>query len=162
MDSGLAITHMFTDKSNHTRFKKMVLPLEPKSGLGSVGLFSNLFVNQILDDNSGDIKMQFAVTPVPDQSEGEGPKLAHTAPRRQLVITLDGYLEFKSCDVKSMDNEHLTIIRRGDILLADDLEGAGHVWQFLKDADGIMHPWVRCYVHLGEEYDHFISKLKEN
>ena len=162
MDSDLAITHMFTDKSNHTRFKKMVLPLEPKSGLGSVGLFSNLFVNQILDDNSGDIKMQFAVTPVPDQSEGEGPKLAHTAPRRQLVITLDGYLEFKSCDVKSMDNEHLTIIRRGDILLADDLEGAGHVWQFLKDADGIMHPWVRCYVHLGEEYDHFISKLKEN
>jgi len=162
MDSDLAITHMFTDESNHTRFKKMVLPLEPKSGLGSVGLFSNLFVNQILDDNSGDIKMQFAVTPVPDQSEGEGPKLAHTAPRRQLVITLDGYLEFKSCDVKSMDNEHLTIIRRGDILLADDLEGAGHVWQFLKDADGIMHPWVRCYVHLGEEYDHFISKLKEN
>ena len=162
MDSNLAITHMFTDESNHTRFKKMVLPLEPKSGLGSVGLFSNLFVNQILDDNSGDIKMQFAVTPVPDQSEGEGPKLAHTAPRRQLVITLDGYLEFKSCDVKSMDNEHLTIIRRGDILLADDLEGAGHVWQFLKDADGIMHPWVRCYVHLGEEYDHFISKLKEN
>ena len=49
-----------------------------------------------------------------------------------------------------------------NILLADDLEGAGHVWQFLKDADGIMHPWVRCYVHLGEEYDHFISKLKEN
>jgi len=24
-----------------------------------------------------------------------------------------------------------------------------------------MHPWVRCYVHLGKEYDHFISKLKE-
>ena len=99
---------------------------------------------------------------MPDQSEGEGPKLAHTAPRRQLVITLDGYLEFKSCDVESVDNEHLTIIRRGDILLADDLEGAGHVWQFLKDADGIMHPWVRCYVHLGEEYDHFISKLKDH
>jgi len=56
MDSDLTITHMFTDESNHTRFKKMVLPLEPKSGLGSVGLFSSLFVNQILDDNSGDIK----------------------------------------------------------------------------------------------------------
>ena len=94
MDSNLLITHMYTDKSDHTRFKKMILPLEPKSGLGSVGLFSTLFVNQILDDNSGDIKMQFAVTPVPDQSKGEGPKLAHTAPRRQLVITLDGYLEF--------------------------------------------------------------------
>jgi len=24
-----------------------------------------------------------------------------------------------------------------------------------------MHPWVRCYVHLGKEYEHFVSKLKE-
>ena len=104
--------------------------------------------------------MQFAVTPVPDQSDGEGPKLAHTAPRRQLVITLEGYLEFKSCDVDSMDQEHQTIITRGQILLADDLEGAGHVWTFLKDEKGEMHPWVRCYMHLGEEYDHLMSKLK--
>lgn len=159
MDSFITITHMFTDESDHTRFKKMALPLEPKTGLGSVGSFSSLFVNQILNDNSGDIKMQFAVTPVPEESKGEGPKLAHTAPRRQLVITLDGYLEFKSCDVENFDTEHLTIIKRGDILLADDLEGAGHVWRFLKDDYGKMYPWVRCYVHLGEEYEHFISKL---
>ena len=84
-------------------------------------MFSNLFVNQILDNNSGDIKMQFAVTPVPEKSNGEGPKLAHTAPRRQLVISLDGYLEFKSCNVKNHDDEHFTIIKRGDILLADDM-----------------------------------------
>ena len=104
--------------------------------------------------------MQFAVTPVPEQSDGEGPKLAHTAPRRQLVITLDGYLEFKSCDVDIMDEEHQTIITKGQILLADDLEGAGHVWQFLKDKNNELHPWVRCYVHLGEEYEHLMSKLK--
>lgn len=159
MDSFIPITHMFTDKSGHTRFKKLYLPLEPKIGLGSVGSFSSLFVNQILDDNSGDIKMQFAVTPVPDQSEGEGPKLAHTAPRQQLVITLDGYLEFKSCDVNSYNDDHMTIIKRGDILLADDLEGAGHVWRFLKDYSNNMTPWVRCYVHLGKEYEHFMSKL---
>ena len=48
MDSDLTITHMFTDESNHTRFKKMVLPLEPKSGLGSVGLFSSLFVKILI------------------------------------------------------------------------------------------------------------------
>jgi hypothetical protein len=77
------------------------------------------------------------------------------------VITLDGYLEFKSCDVDELDEEHLTIIKRGDILLAEDLDGAGHVWRFLRDSDNIMHPWVRCYVHLGKEYEHFISKLKE-
>ena len=103
--------------------------------------------------------MQFAVTPVPDQSKGEGPKLAHTAPRLQLVITLDGYLEFKSCDVDELDEEHLTIIKRGDILLAEDLEGKGHVWRFVEDDSGNFQPWERCYVHLGEEYDHFVSQL---
>ena len=161
MDSSIIITRMYTDDSGHTRFKKMKLPLARKTGLGSVGLFSSLFVNPILDDNSGDVKMQFAVTPVPEKDKGEGPQLAHTAPRRQLVITLDGYLEFKSCDVNELDKQHLTIIKRGDILLAEDLEGAGHVWRFLRDGDNVMHPWVRCYLHLGEEYGHFISKLEE-
>jgi len=150
---------MFTDDSGHTRFQSKFIPLEPKTGLGSVGHFSSLFVNQILYDNSGDIKMQFAVTPVPDQSDGEGPKLAHTAPRRQLVITLDGHLEFKSCDVDVMDEDHQTIISKGQILLADDLEGAGHVWRFIRDKNGDLRPWIRCYIHLGEEYDHFMSRL---
>lgn len=160
MSNKIPITHMYTDESGHTRFKEKFLPLEPKIGLGSVGLFSNLFVNQVLKDNLGDIKMQFAVTPVPEKSNGQGPKLAHTAPRRQLVITLDGYLEFKSCDIEKMHKDHQTIITKGQILLADDLEGAGHVWSFLKNKQGTMHPWVRCYVHLGEEYDHFISILE--
>lgn len=160
MSNKIPITHMYTDESGHTRFKEKFLPLEPKTGLGSVGLFSNLFVNQVLKDNLGDIKMQFAVTPVPEKSNGEGPKLAHTAPRRQLVITLDGYLEFKSCDIKKRHKDHQTVITKGQILLADDLEGAGHVWSFLKNEKGRMHPWVRCYVHLGEEYEHFISILE--
>ncbi len=162
MNKALPITHMYTDNTGHTRFKKRVLPLEPKEGLGSIGLFSSLFVNQILDDNTGDIKMQFAVTPVPEKSKGEGPKLAHTAPRRQLVITLDGYLEFKSCDIDEHDDDHIAIIRRGDILLADDLEGAGHVWKFLEDERGEMFPWLRCYIHLGEEYEHFTQRLENN
>ena len=67
MESSIPITHMFTDDSGHTRFQSKFIPLEPKTGLGSVGHFSSLFVNQMLDDNSGDIKMQFAVTPVPDR-----------------------------------------------------------------------------------------------
>ena len=43
--TNIPITHMFTDESNHTRFKQY-LPLEPKEGLGSIGSFSSLFVNQ--------------------------------------------------------------------------------------------------------------------
>ena len=56
MESSIPITHMFTDDSGHTRFQSKFIPLEPKTGLGSVGHFSSLFVNQILDDNSGDTK----------------------------------------------------------------------------------------------------------
>ena len=48
----------------------------------------------------------------------------------------------------------------GDILLAEDLEGAGHAWRFVPARDGQLKPWRRCYVHLGEEYEHFVSLLK--
>lgn len=159
MNSYFPITRMYTDRSGHTRFAQMYLPLVEKTGLGSVGLFSSLFVNPNVFDNSGDLKMQFAMTPAPDQNFGEGPKLAHTAPRKQLVITIEGHLEFKSCDVEIHHAQHKTIIKSGDILLAEDLEGAGHIWKFLEDEYGKMHPWLRCYVHLGEEYDHLISEL---
>ena len=67
--------------------------------------------------------MQFGVTPIPENPSGEGPELAHTAPRKQLVITLGGYLEFKSCGVDKEDPEYKVLICPGDILLAEDLEG---------------------------------------
>ena len=116
MTEGIPVVRMYTDESGHTRFAKMRIPVVSKTGLGSVGLFSSLFVNENIDDNTGDLKTQFALTPVPENLEGEGPKLAHTAPRRQLVLTLSGCLEFKSCDVDTEDEEHKVIIRRGDIL----------------------------------------------
>ena len=159
MTEGIPVVRMYTDSSGHTRFAKMQIPVESKTGLGSVGLFSSLFLNQNIHDNTGDLKTQFALTPVPDNLKGEGPKLAHTAPRRQLVLTLSGCLEFKSCDIDEDDAEHEVTIRRGDILLAEDLEGAGHVWKFVESSDGNFYPWIRCYIHLGEEYDHFVSQL---
>ena len=162
MNPKFPIVRMYTDESGHTRFAKMYLPLVEKTGLGSVGLFSSLFVNPNVLDNSGDLRLQFAITPLPDETTKEAPKLAHTAPRKQLVITLGGILEFKSCDVDTEDEEHKVIIRRGDILLAEDLEGAGHVWRFIEAQDGHLYPWIRCYIHLGEEYEHFVSQLVEN
>ena len=159
MTEGIPVVRRYTDNSGHTRFTKMQIPVESKTGLGSVGLFSSLFLNQNIHDNTGDLKTQFALTPVPDNLKGEGPKLAHTAPRRQLVLTLSGCLEFKSCDVDEEDAEHKVTIRRGDILLAEDLEGAGHVWKFVESSDGNFYPWIRCYIHLGEEYEHFVSQL---
>ena len=159
MTEGIPVVRMYTDESGHTRFAKMHIPVKSKTGLGSVGMFSSLFVNENIHDNTGDLKTQFALTPVPDNLKGEGPKLAHTAPRRQLVLTLSGCLEFRSSDVDEEDEEHKVTIRRGDILLAEDLEGAGHVWKFVESNDGNFYPWIRCYIHLGEEYDHFVSQL---
>ncbi len=159
MNLHFPITRMYTDGSGHTRFSKQYLPLIEKTGLGSVGLFSSLFVNPNLFDNSGDLRLQFAVTPLSNDSEKDPPKLAHTAPRKQLVITLGGCLEFKSCDVKVYKPQHMTIIKPGDVLLAEDLDGAGHMWRFLPDDNGNLNPWQRCYIHLGEEYDHLVSQL---
>jgi quercetin dioxygenase-like cupin family protein len=61
----------------------------------------------------------------------------HTAPIRQLVITLSGTLDFQT-----REGEHF-LIRPGDILFAEDTAGSGHSWR-LTDA----HPWRRAYVVL--------------
>tara|TARA_B100002049_G_scaffold63836_1_gene46109 strand:+ start:438 stop:695 length:258 start_codon:yes stop_codon:yes gene_type:complete len=71
MTEGIPVVRMYTDNSGHTRFAKMQIPVESKTGLGSVGLFSSLFLNQNIHDNTGDLKTQFALTPVPDNRKGK-------------------------------------------------------------------------------------------
>ena len=61
----------------------------------------------------------------------------HTAPVRQLVITLSGTLDFVT-----RNNEHFTI-NPGDILLAEDTTGTGHSWKLIGSA-----PWQRAYIVL--------------
>ena len=63
----------------------------------------------------------------------------HTAPVRQLVITLSGTLNFQT-----RAGQHF-ILKPGVILLAEDTAGGGHSWR-LVDAE----PWRRVYVVLGE------------
>jgi hypothetical protein len=62
----------------------------------------------------------------------------HTAPVRQLVITLSGTLDFQTRAA-----QHFTL-QPGVILLAEDTAGGGHSWR-LVDAQ----PWRRVYVVLG-------------
>ena len=76
--------------------------------------------------------MQFGVTPVPKNIEGEGPKLAHTAPRKQLVITLAGYLEFKSCGESDADVAVVLAGQPGDFV-DTKLEMAGLAFEVLLD-----------------------------
>ena len=68
----------------------------------------------------------------------------HTAPVAQYVITLGGVLKFTT-----RTNE-TCIINPGDVLLAEDCTGTGHVWEILTD-----EPWKRMYVVYEEEDDLF-------
>ena len=61
----------------------------------------------------------------------------HTAPVRQLVITLSGTLDFQT-----RDGEHF-LLHPGDILLAEDTVGSGHSWKLTDDSS-----WRRAYVVL--------------
>jgi len=62
----------------------------------------------------------------------------HTAPVRQLVITLSGTLDFQT-----RSGQHF-VLKPGVILLAEDTVGGGHSWR-LVDSE----PWRRVYVVLG-------------
>jgi quercetin dioxygenase-like cupin family protein len=61
----------------------------------------------------------------------------HTAPIRQLVITLSGTLDFQT-----REGQHF-LIRPGEILLAEDTVGSGHSWRLTDN-----QPWRRAYVVL--------------
>jgi quercetin dioxygenase-like cupin family protein len=78
------------------------------------------------------------VTTVSFEETGSGGKLDwHTAPVRQLVVTLSGTLDFET-----RSGQHFTL-RPGDILLAEDTAGGGHSWKLIDD-----QPWRRAYVVL--------------
>src|SRR5258706_14065513 len=61
----------------------------------------------------------------------------HTAPVRQLVITLSGTLDFQT-----RAGEHF-LLHPGNILLAEDIVGSGHSWS-LTDYSS----WLRASVLL--------------
>jgi quercetin dioxygenase-like cupin family protein len=81
---------------------------------------------------------RMAATTISFEETASGGAFAwHTAPIRQLVITLSGTLDFQT-----REGEHF-LIRPGDILLAEDTVGSGHSWRLTDD-----QPWGRAYVVL--------------
>ena len=72
-----------------------------------------------------------------EETAGGGTLAWHTAPVRQLVVTLSGTLVFST-----RDGEQFTL-HPGDVLLAEDTVGSGHQWR-LEGTD----PWRRMYVVL--------------
>jgi quercetin dioxygenase-like cupin family protein len=72
-----------------------------------------------------------------EETAGGGSLAWHTAPVRQLVVTLSGTLIFST-----RDGDEFTL-HQGDVLLAEDTAGSGHQWR-LEGSD----PWRRMYVVL--------------
>ncbi len=81
---------------------------------------------------------KLAVATISFQETASGGAFAwHTAPVRQLVVTLSGTLDFQT-----REGEHF-VLRPGDILLAEDTAGSGHSWKLTDNS-----PWRRAYVVL--------------
>lgn len=154
------IVRMYTDSSGFTAFKNMLIQVSGDNAVGSIGLFSKLFTAANQKTKLPSLEMQFAVTPPPAPGE-QMPKLRHNDPQEQLVITLDGCLEFTSADASPEEPGRRAIIQKGSVLLAEDRTGPGHIWQFVPDANGNYLPWVRCYIHLKEHYDELLSELED-
>jgi quercetin dioxygenase-like cupin family protein len=74
-----------------------------------------------------------------EETAGGGSLAWHTAPVRQLVVTLRGTLTFTTRDGATFD------LNPGDLLLAEDTAGSGHQWR-LEGSD----PWRRMYVVLAD------------
>jgi uncharacterized cupin superfamily protein len=91
--------------------------------------------------NADEVSAAIGTSHVTVEETASGGTLAwHTAPVRQLVVTLAGTLLFTT-----RDGEEFTL-RPGDVLLAEDTTGSGHQWRLTDD-----DPWRRMYVVLAED-----------
>ena len=111
---------LWTGADNNSYFEEGVIDLNLKNDRGDV--LSSVFTTQTIS---------FQETSAAGKFEW------HTAPVRQLVITLSGTLDFVT-----RNNEHFTI-NPGEILLAEDTTGTGHSWKLIGSA-----PWQRAYIVL--------------
>jgi quercetin dioxygenase-like cupin family protein len=87
------------------------------------------------------VSVAMASTRVTAEETATGGTLAwHTAPVRQLVVTLAGTLVFTT-----RDGEKFTLAP-GDVLLAEDTVGSGHQWHLVGE-----DPWRRIYIVLADD-----------
>lgn len=99
----MKIVRVYTGADNKSHFEDIEVPL--KSG-GKAGSLSDLIkaTGVIFRETGGDYNFDF-----------------HNAPRRQYVVNLEGEVEIEVGDGTKR------ILRTGDILLAEDTTGQGHI-----------------------------------
>ena len=98
----MKVVRIYTGPDNKSHFEDLQIPL--KDG-GKVGFVSELTkaTGVVFRETTGDYNYDF-----------------HTAPRRQLVVNLEGAVEIEVGDGTKR------ILDSGDILLAEDTTGQGH------------------------------------
>ncbi len=98
----MKVTRVFTGDDDKSHFEEVDIELTP----GAVGSLSDpqSVTNLIFRETGGDYDLDF-----------------HTAPRRQYVINLSGGVEIEVGDGSKR------IIPAGEILLAEDTTGQGHI-----------------------------------
>jgi hypothetical protein len=99
----MTVVRLYTGPDNKSHFEDIQIPL--KDG-GNVGFISELYkaTGVVFRETTGDYNYDF-----------------HPAPRRQYVVNLEGEVEIEVGDGTRR------ILRAGDILLAEDTTGQGHI-----------------------------------
>ena len=99
----MTILRIYTGADNRSHFEDVEIPLK---SAGKIGFLSELMqaTGIVFRETGGDYNYDF-----------------HTAPRRQYVVNLEGEVEIEVGDGSKR------ILRSGDILLAEDTTGQGHI-----------------------------------
>jgi len=99
----MKVVRIYTGPDNKSHFEDLQIPLKDS---GKVGLVSELMkaTGVVFRETAGDYNYDF-----------------HTAPRRQFVVNLEGEVEIEVGDGTRR------ILHSGDILLAEDTTGQGHI-----------------------------------
>ena len=102
-DKTMTIVRIYTGADNQSHFEDVRIPLK---STGKIGFISELTkaTGIVFRETGGDYNYDF-----------------HTAPRRQYVVNLEGEVEIEVGDGTKR------ILRSGDILLAEDTTGQGHI-----------------------------------
>ena len=99
----MKIVRIYTGADNQSHFEDLQVPLKDS---GKIGFMSELTkaTGVVFRETSGDYNFDF-----------------HTGPRRQYVVNLEGEVEIEVGDGSKR------ILRAGDVLLAEDTTGQGHI-----------------------------------
>jgi hypothetical protein len=108
------------DDNGQSRFAEIDIPLNPREPIGGV---SGLRASASFA--AGQCHITFAPRSVMEP---------HVAPRRQLVVVLSGEVEVETGDGNTRR------FRPGEMMLADDTTGSGHITRFLTDVTVLFVP----------------------